>query len=115
MRHLRALCLSFLTFATSGGILSARAADPPASASDDAAGARADDLAHKGNDLALKLRWKEAEPLFQQAWALKHSYDIGGNLGLAELALGKYRDAAEHLSYALKTFPANGKGPHREL
>src|SRR6185369_11615173 len=65
--------------------------------------------------LALKLRWKEAEPLFQQAWALKHSYDIGGNLGIAELKLGKYRDAAEHLSYALKTFPANGKGPHRDL
>src|SRR4051812_26290770 len=27
----------------------------------------------QGNDFALKLRWKEAEPLFRQAWALKRS------------------------------------------
>src|SRR5690242_465502 len=116
MRYVRALRLSFLVLAISAGVVSAHAADPPAPpAADDAASKRADELTHQGNEFAVKLRWKEAEPLFRQAWALKHSYDIGGNLGLAELALGKHRDAAEHLSYALKTFPANGKGPHREL
>lgn len=53
--------------------------------------------------------------MFRQAWALKQSYDIGGNLGIAELNLEKYCDAAEHLSFALKRFPANGKPAHREL
>jgi hypothetical protein len=82
---------------------------------DRAASDRADELFRSGNALAKKDRWAEAEPLFRQAWGLKHSYDIGGNLGIAEAALGRARDAAEHLTFALRTFPANGKAAHRLL
>src|SRR5580704_8866675 len=81
----------------------------------DAASAQADDLTHRGVDLLKKHQWAEAEDLFRQAWALKRSYDIAGNLGLAEAGLGKWRDAAEHLTLAIATFPANGKAAHRDL
>lgn len=81
----------------------------------DAASAQADDLTHRGVNLLKKHQWAEAEELFRQAWALKRSYDIAGNLGLAEAGLGKWRDAAEHLTFALATFPANGKAAHRDL
>ncbi len=80
-----------------------------------AAGKRADDLTHRGVAFGLKDCWTEAEPLLRQAWDLKHSYDIAGNLGIAEAALNKHRDAAEHLTFALHTFPANGKPEHRQL
>src|SRR4051794_17070681 len=75
----------------------ARAADPgSAPAVDKAASDRADELMRKGNALGNKDQWGEAEPLFREAWSLKQSYDIGGNLGIAEATLGKSRDAAEH-------------------
>jgi hypothetical protein len=84
-------------------------------AAQDAAAAQADDLTHRGVDLLKKHQWAEAEALFRQALALKRSYDIAGNLGLAEAGLTKWRDAAEHLTFALSTFPANGKAAHRDL
>jgi hypothetical protein len=87
-------------------------AQPPAV---DAASAQADDLAHRAVDLSKKHQWGEAEALLRQAWTLKRSYDIAGNLGIAEAAQSKWRDAAEHLTFALATFPANGKAAHREL
>ncbi|MCC6559591.1 MAG: PEGA domain-containing protein [Polyangiaceae bacterium] len=88
-------------------------AAPPAS--DASAGARADELVGRANKLAKQDRWAEAEPLFREAWTLKRSYDIAGNLGLAESALGKPRLAAAHLSFAASTFPVNGKPEHRAL
>jgi hypothetical protein len=113
MRHTCTLSFAFLLAVAA---VQARAsAQPAAEATVDAVSLRADDLAHKGNDLALKDKWPEAEALFKEAWALKQSYDIGGNLGIAEFAQGKFRDAAEHLSFALAHFPANGKAEHREL
>src|ERR1700678_2908811 len=66
---------------------------------DRVAGDRADELFRSGNVLAKKDRWTEAEPLFREAWTLKRSYDIAGNLGIAEAALGRWCDAAEHLSF----------------
>jgi tetratricopeptide (TPR) repeat protein len=112
MKHARTLVLSLLLAAAS--VEPARAQQPP-SALDESANAQADDLTRRGTELSKKHQWAEAEALFQKAWAIKHSYDIGGNLGLAELALGKHRDAAEHLGFGLKSFPANGKPSHREL
>ena len=76
---------------------------------------QADELAHRGNALSRADRWVEAEPLFREAWRLKRSYDIAANLGIAEAALDKYRDAAEHLRFALQSFPANGKKDHLVL
>jgi hypothetical protein len=106
--HLFSFCLCLC--ATSA--TAAAYAQAPAS---EAASTRADDLTHQGVELSKKHQWAEAEALFREAWSLKRSYDIGGNLGVAEAALGKWRDAAEHLAFALRTFPANGKPGHRDL
>jgi hypothetical protein len=46
---------------------------------------------------------------YTAAWSLQKSYDIAGNLGVVELKLGKYRDAAEHLAFSLENFPPTGE------
>ncbi len=45
---------------------------------------------------------REAYVEYKAAWDLKRSYDIAANLGNVEFELGMPRDAAEHLSFALK-------------
>jgi hypothetical protein len=50
-------------------------------------------------------RFQEAEAKFKEAWALKQTHDIAGNLGIAEAHLGKNREAVEHLSWALGHLP----------
>jgi hypothetical protein len=47
----------------------------------------------------------EAEQAYRSALALRKSHDIAANLGLVELKLGKHRDAAEHLAFALRHSP----------
>jgi hypothetical protein len=93
----------------------ARAQAPTGATAPEAANAQADDLTHRGVDFIKKHQWAEAEALLRQAWGLRHAYDIAGNLGLAEAGLGRWREASEHLAFALETFPANGKAAHREL
>lgn len=82
-----------------------RLLEVPVEASLDEAGIRADELTGKANGLLFARRSVEAEELYQQAWALKHSYDIAGNLGVAEVETGKHREAVEHLVFALRHFP----------
>jgi len=98
--------------ASAGGAAEEKAATQSSAGS---ANGGADALTREGNTLAKKGRWAEAEARFREAWGRKQSYDIGGNLGLAELALGRYVAAAEHLSFALKRFPVSGKPEHKEL
>ena len=74
-------------------------------ASLEGSGTRANELAQKANGLMLERRSAEAEELYKQAWALKPSYDIAGNLGVAESENGKHGEAAEHLLFALRHFP----------
>jgi hypothetical protein len=112
MNHHR--LLSFAVFFVAL-LISPLAVAQPTTPTSDANSARADELAHRGVDLLKKHQWAEAEEVFRQALALKRSYDIVGNLGLAEAGLGKWRDATEHLTFALSTFPANGKPSHRDL
>ena len=66
---------------------------------------KADALFERGLDAYDKGHFQEASAAFRAAWALKQTFDIAGNLGLVEIKLGKLRDAAEHLAYALKHFP----------
>jgi hypothetical protein len=54
-------------------------------------------------------RFRDAEAEFQQAWEQKHTFDIAANLGDCEVEIGQYRDAAEHLAYALKELPITVK------
>jgi tetratricopeptide (TPR) repeat protein len=99
-----------------GLVAPADAAPPPTFvALDRDASDRADELVKRGLAFAKADRYAEAEPLVREAWGLKRSYDIAANLGIVEAALRKWRDAAEHLTFALKTFPANGKPEHRKL
>jgi PEGA domain len=101
----------------SSALLTAARAAPPTSfvISDHGASDRADELVKRGVALAKADKYAEAEPLVREAWGLKHAYDIAANLGIVEAALGKWRDAAEHVAYALSTFPANGKPEHKKL
>jgi tetratricopeptide (TPR) repeat protein len=55
-----------------------------------------------------------AHDAYKAAWALQRSYDIAGNLGNLELKLGRNRDAAEHLTFALEDFPPTGDPAQRK-
>lgn len=70
-------------------------------------------LFKKGNDAYKLKKWDEAEKAFREAWALKQSYDIAGNWGDVEVYLGRYRDAAEHLEYSLRNWPAGQEASKR--
>lgn len=87
-------------------------AQPAASAAKPAD--RADELFQQGNEAFDQGRLDEAYSIYQQAWALKRTYDIAGNLGQVELKLGKFRDAAEHLDFTLRLFPPTGKSEPRD-
>lgn len=57
----------------------------------------------------------EALKSFQAAWELRKSYDLASAMAQAELAMGMNRDAAEHLSYALRNFAVTAKPEKRAL
>jgi hypothetical protein len=61
----------------------------------------ADDAFERGTALGEKGAFAEAELEFERAWALRKSWDIAGNLGLAEAAQSKWEEAGEHLHYAM--------------
>ena len=69
------------------------------------------DQANKAYD---QQRLAEAEGFYLEAWKLKKSFDVAGNLGNLEADLKKWRLAAELLSYAIREFPAGGKPAMRE-
>ncbi|MCC6553997.1 MAG: PEGA domain-containing protein [Polyangiaceae bacterium] len=52
---------------------------------------------------------------FLSAWNLKKHFQIAANLGMAELRLGRRRDAAEHLSYALREGAKLGEDERRAM
>ncbi len=81
-------------------------AQPPVETPSGATNDEASKLFKKGNDAYKLKRWDEAETAFEEAWALKRSYDIAGNLGDVEMYLAKYQEAAEHLEYSLRNWPA---------
>lgn len=81
-------------------VLLLSAAPPALAAPDDA-----DALFRKGSAAVDAGKREQAYDLFLAAWRLKHTHDIAGNLAQVELALGKKRDAAEHIAFALRHFP----------
>jgi tetratricopeptide (TPR) repeat protein len=65
-------------------------------------------LLRAGNKAFKEGRFAEAERAYREALAIKPGYDIAGNLGAAELAQGKLREAAAHLAFTLRLFPITG-------
>lgn len=82
---------------------------PPETAAAD----RAAELFEQGKALYRAQRLQEAYEAFHSAWELQKNYDIAANLGVAEIALGKARSAAEHLSYALRALPSSESAAKR--
>ena len=70
--------------------------------------ARADELFRQGKALVKEDKWEDARRAYLAGWQIKRGYDIAGNLGSVELELGLSQDAAEHLGYCIKSFPATG-------
>jgi hypothetical protein len=66
---------------------------------------RADSSFRRGREAAQRGAWAEAHAHYREAWSVKQSHDIAANLGQAEMKLGLYRDAAQHLAFALRHFP----------
>lgn len=69
----------------------------------------------EGRDLFVKKKWAEAEVKFLKAFDLSQTYDTAANLGHTQKELGKNRDAAEHLAFALRTWPVAGRKETRDL
>ncbi len=76
--------------------------------------ARADDLYKRGVDAFAERKLDEAYKLLSEAWSLKQSVDIAANLGMVEAKLGKLAASAEHLSAALRAYPADGSPEARQ-
>src|SRR5262245_9046475 len=58
---------------------------------------------------------REAYEDYRAAWEAQKSYDIAGNLANVEVELARYRDAAEHATYALANFPPVGTEKARQI
>jgi hypothetical protein len=64
--------------------------------------ARARELFRQGAAAMKDGKFQEARKALLQVWTFRQSYDVAAVLGQAELELKAYRDAAEHLDFALR-------------
>ena len=71
-------------------------------------------LYQEGNDLYKKKDYPGAEAKYVAAWALAKTFDVAANLGLVELELKKYREAAEYLAFSLRNAPPSAKPAQRD-
>src|SRR5262249_20095179 len=56
----------------------------------------------------------EALSSYEAAWKVRKTQDLAAAMSQVEMLLNKHRDAAEHLSYALRYFPVSGRKELRE-
>jgi hypothetical protein len=118
-RHVTiALCLCLSTFSLEGGAQpapgTARGQPGPAKVSTSEIDAEVTGEARvlfvDGVKALSASRWAKAYAKFLAAWRIKPHYQIASNLGASERELGKYRDAAEHLSFYLMDPKTKEKG-----
>jgi hypothetical protein len=88
-------------------------AQPTALAPTQAGRSPADEYFFAAKAKATEKKWDEALALFEEAWRLKPSHDIAGNLGQVALKLGRYKKAATFLDRCLKLFPPTGNTDQR--
>jgi hypothetical protein len=74
----------------------------------------ADELFRKGKAAAEAKNWLKAHRLLSQAWQLKQSYDIASNLGQVAYLIGKPVEAARHVAFALRHYPATGDAEQKQ-
>ncbi len=120
MRDLRpSLCAAVLALAVVSRPVAAQA--PAGSASPTIAAAPVEAMTAKARELyadGLKAfqqqKWPEAYAAFTGAWALQKHYAVAGNLGAAEVQLGRHRDAAEHLAIYTRGMAGDPKRTAKE-
>jgi hypothetical protein len=113
MRRAGKMRLAALLIVAATGTSSVQA--QPAPAAPDGAAMTPDEVLYReGNAFAAREQWVEAEAKFRAAWKLNPTYDITANLGQTELRLQKYRDAAEHLEFAVRTWGVTGNRVPKE-
>src|SRR5262245_37052937 len=112
-----AVCAALVAPAlTSNQPVHAQGAPSPAQQADAEAAAlnKSRELFQQANKLYDEGKYPQAEALYLQAWKLKKSYDVAGNLGNLEADMNKPRAAAEYLSFAVREFPAGGRPALRD-
>ncbi len=120
MRDLRpSLCAAVLALVVVSRPAAAQA--PGGSASPTIAAAPVEAMTAKARELyadGLKAfqqqKWPEAYAAFTGAWALQKHYAVAGNLGAAEVQLGRFRDAAEHLAIYTRGMAGDPKRTAKE-
>jgi hypothetical protein len=94
-------------------------AAPPAKPGAPGAASPADDdvtrLVNDGLKASKAGKWDEARALLGRAFRLKKSWRVAGDLGAAEVGGGQFRDAAEHVYFALGNAPADLPDPDRKV
>jgi len=68
----------------------------------------------QGDEALKRLAYVEAEVALTRAWGLSKSFDVAGKLGETKLEMGKYREAAELLSFALRNALPSTRPKRRE-
>ncbi|WP_437938768.1 PEGA domain-containing protein [Sorangium sp. So ce341] len=105
------ICRTLAVLLTAATVIAApeTAAAQPAPSQETARGAdevkRADAAYRKGLRLYTDGKYAEAEAELQSAWELNPTYDVAYNLGLTKYQLKKHKEAAQHLSFALRHWP----------
>ncbi len=87
------------------GAASGQAAAHPPLFIDAASEDKADELRKQGNTLSREGRLPEAIDAYKASFRLSETFAVAANLGNLELRLQRYRDAAEHLAFAIRLAP----------
>ena len=74
---------------------------------------RARALFREGNEAFAAGDLHGAYDAYQEAWAIRRSFDVACNLGRTEAELGLHVAAAEHLDYCLRTFSTSARDEFR--
>jgi len=90
-------------------------AKPAASVQHDAIKAAATDLYDRGMKAMDEQRWDDCRASFLAAWNIDRYYQIAGNLAACEAKLGRYVDAAEHITFSLHEMPTTAPAERRAL
>ncbi|WP_437489697.1 PEGA domain-containing protein [Sorangium sp. So ce1014] len=100
--------------AAPAGAAPAGAQAAPESAAAAQASRDADAAFARGKELYRLGKLDAAYEAYRTAWSLKQSYDIAANLANTELQRGMKVEAAEHLAFCLRSYPATGSSAQHE-